>query len=154
MTINPATQDAGVYAALRVGFKESRAATTLPQTGAVPIFTIAGGRVLAFFLGEVTVVIASSADASKLIHNPTVGTDDDMCATLDINADEVGTLYTLTGAVGAAMIGASQVGGIGLQPFALNVGTVDYHCAANRTGEVKWDCFWVPIDDGATVTAA
>ena len=77
-----------------------------------------------------------------------------MCATLDINADEVGTLYTLTGAVGDAMIGASQVGGIGLQPFVLNIGTVDYHCAASRTGEVKWDCFWVPLDDGATVAAA
>ena len=152
--INPADQDAGVFAALRAGFKESRASEILPQTGATAYFTIAGGRVLAFFLGEVTVVIETQANATGLVHNPTVGTDDDMCVALDITADEVGILYTLTGTVGDAMVGGGQVAGLGSNPFVLNVGTVDLECAASNTGETKWECFRVPLDDGATVAAA
>lgn len=152
--INPASQDAAVYAALRAGFKESRASATLPQTTATPYFTVAGGRVLAFFLGEVTVVIQTQANNTKLVHNPTVGTDSDMCAVLSITADEVGILYTLTGTVGDALVGGGQAGGLGSNPFVLNVGTVDLNCAASNTGETKWECFWVPLDDGATVTAA
>jgi len=151
--INPATQDPGIFEALRVGFKTERAAASLPQTAATSYFTVAGGRVLAYFVGEVTTVIQTQADVTKLVHSPATGTDSDMCATLDITADEVGTLYTLTGTVGDAMVGGGQAGGIG-QPFVLQEGTVDLDCGANNTGATKWTCYWIPLDDGATVVTA
>ena len=154
MTINPATQDASVYAALRLGFQEARATATLPQTGASAIFTVAGGLVLAQFLGIVTVVIETQANNTKLTHNPATGDSLDLCAVLNITADKVNALYTLTGVVGDALVGGGQAGGIGHTPFVLNNGDVDLDCAASNTGSVRWICFWTPIDKGATVTAA
>lgn len=153
MPINPATQDAGAYTALRVGFTVERATALLPQTTATEYFTIAGGRVLALFVGEVTVLIETATTATKLVHSPSTGTDMDMCATLDITADEVGTLYTLTGTAGDAMIGGGQSGPIG-QGIILSEGTVDLDCGAGSDGQTKWTCYYIPLDDGATVTAA
>jgi len=36
----------------------------------------------------------------------------------------------------------------------LPVGTLDLRLAASSTGEVRWTIFYVPIDDGAYITAA
>jgi hypothetical protein len=96
-TLNPASVDQGTWAALRTGFTVDRAAATLPATTATNYFTVAGGRVLAYFLGEVTTVIQTQACNAKLIHHPTTGTDMDLCAVLNITAKEVGTLFGITG---------------------------------------------------------
>lgn len=151
--INPATQDAGVYEALRVGFRVEKGTATLPQTGVDAIFTVAGGRVLAQFIGEVTVLIETQANATHLQHNPATGTTTNLCATLDITADEVTTLYGLTGTAGDAMIGLGQTVPMG-HAIVLSEGSVELKCAASNDGETKWTCFYVPLDDGATVVAA
>lgn len=151
--INPATQDAAMFAALRLGFRVDRAAATLPASTATPYFTISGGRVAAFFLGEVTTAVQNQACNAKLIHNPTVGTDLDICAVLDIANDELGTLYSMTGTVGDALLGAGQAGRLA-NPIILKPGTVDFSTSATNTGATKWSCFYVPIDDGASVAAA
>lgn len=153
MPINPATQDRGLYLALRYGFQVDRAAATLPAGTATAYFTVAGGRVLAYFLGEVTTVVQTQVNNTKLIHNPTTGTDKDICATLDISADEVGTLYTITGTPADALLGAGQAGRLG-DGIVLKPGTVDFSCSATNTGATKWSCFYIPLDDGATVVAA
>lgn len=153
--INPASQDAQAYTALKLGFPVERASATLPQTTQHALFTIAGGRVLARFVGEVTVAIQNQACNTKLIHNVGTGTDSDLCAVLSIANDELGTLYTLVNpvVVGTALVGAGQYcaepGAVVLKP-----GTVDLHCAASNTGEVKWTCYYVPLDEGAYVAAA
>jgi len=151
--LNPGALDQAAFTAVRLGFKVDRAAATLPATTATRYFTISGGRVLAFFLGEVTTVVQTQANNTKLVHNPTSGTDMDLCAVLDISADEVGTLYTITGTPGDAMLGGGQAGRLGAG-VVLKPGTVDLNCAATNTGATKWSCFYIPIDDGATVTAA
>ena len=151
--VNPGNQDAAVYAAMRVGFRVDRDASTLPQTGAAEYFEVANGRVLAHFLGEVTVVIQTQANATKLTHNPAAGASLDLCATLDISAAPVGVLYTLTGTVGDALVGGGQAGGLG-HPFVLGEGGIDLDCAAGNSGETKWTCWYVPLDDGAVVTAS
>jgi len=33
----------------------------------------------------------------------------------------------------------------------LSEGTIDLTCAASNTGSVKWDMFYIPLDEGATV---
>ena len=151
--VNPGNQDAAVYAAMRVGFRVDRDASTLPQTGAVELFDVANGRVLASFLGEVTVVIQTQANGTQLVHNPAAGASVDLCADLSITADPVGTLYTLTGTAGDAMVGGGQAGPFG-HPIVLGEGGIDLDCAANNTGEIKWTCWYVPLDDGAVVTAS
>lgn len=153
MPLNPAAQDVSAFTALRVGFQVDRAAATLPATTATPYFTVSGGRVLAYFLGEVTTVVETQTCNAKLIHSPATGTDLDICAVLNISADEVGTLYTITGTPGDAMLGAGQAGRLG-GGIVLKPGTVDFSCSATNTGATKWSCFYVPIDDGATVAAA
>lgn len=151
--VNPGNQDAAVFAAMRVGFRVDRAAATLPAGVATAYFTVAGGRVLAHFLGEVTTVIQTQANGTGLVHNPAAGASLDLCAVLDITADPVGTLYTLTGTVGDAMVGGGQAGGLG-HPFVIGEGDVELECAATNTGATKWTCWYVPLDDGATVVSA
>ncbi len=138
------------------GERVDRAAATLPQTTQEALFTIAGGRVLLLgLLGEVTTIIQTQANNTKLIANPTTGSDVDICAALDITADEVGCLYSISGLNTDALIGlnAGAVPGM-VRPVILPIGTLDLDCAASNTGAIKWSALWVPWDTGAVLTAA
>lgn len=145
------------------GVKVSRATAVLPQSVAAPIFTVAGGRVLITGLvGEVTTIIQAQADATKVTANPTVGSDVDLCATVDITGLEVGGKLALQPDLDATPFSvalAKQLAGaipFGLAQRAILVaaGTIDLSCAASNTGSVKWDLTYVPLDVGAAVTAA
>lgn len=156
MGLAPAAVDAQAFTALVFGFRTDRATAALPQTTAAAIFNITGGRVAILgIVGEVTTVIQTQANNTKLIANPTTGTSVDMCAVLDITADEVGCLYGITGVPSDALIGANAgISPLCTRPQVLNTGSIDLSCAASNTGSVKWSIFWLPLDDGATVTAA
>jgi hypothetical protein len=138
------------------GSKVDRTAAALPQTTQAALFTVTGGRVLVTsIVGEVTTVIQTQANATKIVSNPTTGTDVDLCATLDITADQVGCLYGITGLFSDAMVGANA--GAGVVPrnaVVVPVGTIDLSCAASNTGAVKWLLTYIPLDNGASVTAA
>lgn len=144
--------------ALLLGVKVSRATDTLPQTATEDLFSIDGGRVLITSLvGEITTVIQTQANNTKLTFDPdSGGSDVDLCAVLDISADAVGDLYTITGTLATAMqtgdevLAANQV----LQsPLVLTPGDIKLNCAASNTGSVKWDLTYIPLDAGASVTA-
>lgn len=139
-----------------LGVMVERATANLPQTTAHALFTISGGRIaLVQIVGQVTTVIQTQANNTKLIGNPTVGTDVDLCAVLSITAKEVGTLFGITGVFADALLGANA-GALSGQDrrVILNVGTLDLSCAASNTGQVKWTLFYHPIDPGALVVAA
>ena len=144
---------------LLVGVKVQRATATLPQTAAGALFTITGGKVLITSLvGEVTTVIQTQADATKLTFDPTdAGATQDLSATLDITADAVGTLYSLTGTPATAMQDALNFlpsNKVLAQPLVLKPGSILLDCAASNTGSVKWDLTYIPLDNGASVAAA
>jgi len=106
-------------------------------------------------LGEVTTVIQTQANNTKLVANPTAGTSVDLCAVLNISADEVGCLYGVTGTVGDALIGVNAgYAPLPARPLVVAAGTIDLDCAASNTGSVKWSIWYAPLDDGAVVTAA
>lgn len=142
-----------------LGARVDRATATLPQTTAAAIFTIAGGRVaILSIIGEVTTVIQTQADATKLTFDPTdTGATQDLCATTDITADAVGTIYSITGTPATGLQDAlnflSPNKGLA-NPLILKPGSILLDCAASNTGSVKWSLFYVPFDDGATVVAA
>ena len=144
------------YQAGVLGKRVDRATAALPATTAEALFTIAGGRVaITQIVGEVTTVIQTQANNTKLTANPTTGTSVDMCAALDISADEVGCLYGMSGTPADALVGTNA----GLTPGqgvaqVLNVGTIDLDCAATNTGAIRWTLFYVPLDEGASVVAA
>jgi hypothetical protein len=138
------------------GIKVDRATAALPASTQAALFTVSTGRILlTSIVGEVTTVIQTQADNTKLVSNPTTGTDVDLCAVLDITADQVGCLYGITGLFSDAMVGANA-GATVVQrnPIVIPKGTIDLSCAATNTGAVKWSVTYVPLDDGAMVTAA
>lgn len=143
---------------LLLGRKVDRATATLPQGAAAAIYNIVGGRVLmTAIVGEVTVAIGG-ANATKLVANPTVATagDTDLCATVDIDTCDIGDLLSITGTPGDAMLVAHKgaVQTMGPHGVIMQTGTLDLNCAGSVAGSVKWTLFYIPIDDGAYVTAA
>jgi hypothetical protein len=132
-----------------------RAASNLPQTTQTPYFTVTGRVLITQIVGEVTTQIQGQTTNIKLISNPTVGADVDLCAVLDTNANAVGTLYNITGTLADAMI-ATTSGAYGAQAglIMLSDGSIDLDAGASSTGATKWTLHYIPLDAGATVTAA
>ncbi|MET8766327.1 hypothetical protein [Streptomyces sp. NPDC004658] len=143
---------------LAVGTKVDRATAALPQTTQSPIFTVAGGRVLVTGLvGEVTTVMGATATNLKVTANPTTGSDVDLAANAAVTSKEVGSLITLPAASGSALVVKNGGGGGQFpahNPYVVPVGTIDLVTDASDTGSVKWTLTYVPLDNGATVTAA
>lgn len=136
-----------------------RATAALPQTTASALFTVSTGRVIVTsIIGEVTTVIQTQANDTKLQFNPTAaGATQDLCAVLDVSADAVGTMYSITGTPGTAMKDALNFVSSDkmlAQPLVLKPGAVELSCAASNTGSVKWTLTYWPLDTGASVVAA
>lgn len=136
-----------------------RATATLPQSTAAALFTVSTGRVLVTsIIGEVTTVIQTQADATKLTFDPTdTGATEDLCATLDITADAVGTMYSIVGTPATALqdsLNFVPSNKMLAQPVILKPGSVLLDCAASNTGSVKWTLAYWPVDTGAAVVAA
>lgn len=143
------------HRALKFGLKVDQPAKTVPQNALSALFTVAGGRVIVTgIVGEVTTVIGGTTPSAKLVANPTTGADSDITAAVAITGDAVGNLYGVS-TVGGNLAVLESVAPIGQEPFVLKAGTLDLHVsAADATGAIKWSLWYVPLDDGATVTAA
>jgi hypothetical protein len=134
--------------------KVIRVASDLPQSVAAPIFNVVGGKCMVEIIGEVTTILGAGLNNMKLIANPVIGADVDLCTTLDVDIDAVGTFYHLTGTLTDPLVattsgaGASQPNGIIVAP-----GTIDLSCSASRTGQIKWILFYIPLDDNANISA-
>ncbi|RPE34921.1 hypothetical protein [Kitasatospora cineracea] len=141
-----------------VGAKVDRATATLPQTTQAAIFTVSGGRVLVTGLvGEVTTATGATATNLKVTSNPTTGTDVDLAANTAVTSKEIGSLITLPGTSGSALVVKNGGGGGQLpahNPYVVPIGTIDLVTDASDTGSVKWSITYIPLDNGASVTAA
>lgn len=138
------------------GIRIDRATAALPQTAASAIFTVTGGRVIVkLLLGEVTTIIQTQANNTKVKAVPTVGATVDLCAVKDITALEVGGKLVVNGTAATALTQANA-GAIIAQtvPVVVAAGAIHLDCAASNTGSVKWSLWYVPFDDGAFVVAA
>lgn len=140
-----------------LGVAVSRSAAVLPATTQAAIFTISGGRVLiTSLIGTFTVAGSATATTLKITGNPTSGTDVDLATATAVTSKEVGSIITLPAAAGGAVV-VTNAGGA-LVPLGsglvLNAGTLDIVTSATNTGQVKWDLTYVPIDAGASVSAA
>lgn len=154
MVTNQSQRDAA--AMFRLGARVDRATATLPQTAAGTIFTISGGRVMiAMILGEVTTVIQTQANNTKVKLVPTAGSTVDLCAVKDITALEVGGKLVVPG-VAATALTQANAGAIIAQttPVVCAIGNLQLDCAASNTGSIKWSLWYVPVDDGALIVAA
>lgn len=132
---------------------------TVPQNATSTIFTVSGGRVVVTSLvGKVTTVIAGTTPNLKIVATPTTGSANDLCTATAITADEVGTQYSIPGATGSALnVSGSGSGGVTGQtaPVIVAAGTLGMNVSASdATGAIQWELTYVPLDNGASVTAA
>lgn len=141
------------------GTRVERATAALPQTATSTLFTISTGRILVTSIfGEVTTVIQTQANNTKLTFDPTdAGATQDLCAVNSITADAVGTIYSITGTPATAMSDALNMMPPNLalaQPLLLKPGAILLDCAASNTGNVKWSITYIAYDTGAGLVAS
>lgn len=140
-----------------LGKRVTRAAADILTGAAVPVLNVTGGRVyLTLLTAKVETVLAGGATNGRFQYNPTVGTTTDLCANVVITADEVGTLYGITGLKTDVMQETSSgaVRGLLSGGMILDTGAVEFITDADRTGEISILAFYIPLDDGATMEAA
>jgi hypothetical protein len=140
----------------------SRPALALPQTTTQQLFRVYGGRVLVqALLGEVTTVIEGTDPVLKVSTSSLTdagalqGTAYDIASTLDISSDEVGTLYAVEGD-GTAIVSGNQVSGtveLTNREWVMKQGQIYITTGASKTGAIKWDLWYQPLDAGAYVVA-
>lgn len=139
-----------------------RKATGVVANGEFTLFNITGGKVIITgVLGFVTVAIGATISNLKLVFDPTAtGADFDLCTATAITSDAVEQQYTIAGTVEA--VGAMLVtGAVGQcnpffpDPLTLTPGAVHQNLSADPVGgEITWDIWYYPYDDGAAVVAA
>src|SRR5688572_26893677 len=76
----------------------ARATDSLPATTTETIFEVEGGRILLkALIGEVTTAIQAQACNLSVVVDTDAGAADDLASVLEINADAVGTYYSVEG---------------------------------------------------------
>lgn len=143
-----------------LGVKVEEPAAVLPATAIAHLFTVAGGRVIVTgLIGQCTVVNSATATTVSVGVTPTVGTASavSLASAVAITSKEVGTLVSLGATAGAALIVGGNAGAVGVVQgntgYVVQPGTVDITTSATNTGAWKWTLFYIPLDDGASVTA-
>lgn len=147
------------YRSMVLGPTVIRTAALLPQTATAPIFNILGGKILITSLvGSVAVITPATTNTLKITGTPTVGTAADWCAATSVASKEVGTLTSLVSPVVPATALVVSNAGTPLSipdPFVANVGTITLTTSGSAaTGTWQWIISYVPLDNGASVTAA
>lgn len=142
---------------LTSGINVKKASATVPQGAVQTIFTVAGGRVLVrLLLGEVTTVLGGVANNISVNANPTTGTTYIIASAVEGNALEAGGLMVVEGDGTALMITGKAVGAIisGTGWWICPAGTIEFECVGSTSGATKWDIWYFPLDDGASVVSA
>jgi hypothetical protein len=142
------------------GLRVDRATAALPQSTSDVLFNVEGGRILMnLILGVVTTDIGNVANVAHLESDPDTGTATELClggGGTDIDDDEEGTLYSISGTPGDGLqVGMS--GNVIGQAASVIVapGEIELHCAGSSvTGSIQWSIWYIPLETGAYVTAA
>jgi len=146
------------YQLREIAFGQQVTSTVTGLTsGATSAWTVSGGKVIVTSLvGVVTTVVQSQTTAVKFQAVPTTGTTVDMCATLDLNAAEVGALLSVDGVLATALQGGvSKSGAVGLMTKAQVVapGAIKINSGATSTGAITWTLTYIPYDTGASIAS-
>jgi len=152
-----ASDDVGTLLGTKVTKSEADILDGTQQT----LFTVSGGRVFVTHieLEVTTAAVDAGANNTQIVTDPTVGTDAPMCAVLDVNGDEAGTIYSITGKPGDAMVGGSGGGapGMEIKGFVVPEGGIDLLSAADGGvggALIKAELWYIPLDSGASVASA
>lgn len=141
---------------LVLGIRVDRAATPLVETSTETLFTVVGGKVLMTLLvAECTVDVGGAVNVT-LAHDPDTGDTANLCAATAFGGVNAGDIVTITGLLTDTAIPATQAGSSNAMssgPVILTAGIVTLNTGATVDGTFKWSLFYVPLDNGAYVTA-
>jgi hypothetical protein len=139
---------------LLYGRKVERATANLPATAVQSIFTVVGGRVaIKMLMGTVTTIIQDQACNLSVQSTPTVGVAHVFGTALEIRTFAAGRKLGIGGAIGALESTGSTLP-MPARDLVVSAGTIQIETSATNTGAIAWSIMYVPIDDGAYVTAA
>lgn len=144
-----------------LGFRVATATPTdiFDGTTDKALFTVSGGKVMlkAIWVEVSGAAIDNTTSNLTFSTNPTVGTDAALTTNLDIDSDEVGSIYSIS-AVGSATSGGSGGGAAALAGgVIIDVGTICIDTSADAgTGGALGSAvmYYIPLESGATVAAA
>ncbi len=144
------------FSAILLGIQVSRATATLPQNATQHLFTVTGSVCVKLMIGRVTVAIQSSDPVAKITGTPGAGTAVDIASTATLASLEIGGWIGVSGDGTALLANNHGASLLGAKPcfFLVDTGTIDLITTASKTGSIKWDLWYVPVDAGATITAA
>jgi hypothetical protein len=137
-----------------LGTKVSKSTGTLAAT-TVTLFNVTGGKCLiTSIVGEVTTAV-TVANSYKLQANPTTGVTGDIVAATDIGTTDspAGTLLGFDGAEASSIQNSPGVVPTLGRPIVINTGTIE-SVSAGTDGVIVWTLTYIPLDDGAAITAA
>lgn len=137
-------------------------APVLKATGTItvatlPLYTIAGGRVMITSLYGLVTTDITVAGTTLLRANPTTGVTGNLCTATDLGTTDTlaGAMLNISGVVGDSIV-ASIGWATGFKQGNLIVATgqIEMVTATGADGAISWYVTWVPMDDGATLVAA
>lgn len=142
-----------------LGVRVSKAAANLPQGTTQDLFTVSGGRVLVTLLyGQVGTILGAVANDLAIWVDPTAaGTTYIIASAVEGNALEANSFLVVEGDGTALMItGKAGAGPIisGTGRFICPTGTIQLKAVGSTTGTTAWECWYLPLDDGALVASA
>lgn len=146
-------EDGAAYRKMLLGPNQASKSTGTLAATTVPLFTIAGGRVLITNMFGVVTTAVTVANSYKLQSNPTTGDTTDICAATDIGTTDTAAGTILGFGQGTTAAPALLRGGYWHGRLPVAVGQIE-SVSAGTDGAITWYVDWVPYDDGATLVAA
>lgn len=141
------------------GIRVERATATVAADQ--DLFSIDGGDVLIVgFWGKVTTAIGGGSQDFALHFDPDDGGSNvsicDASTPLAVDGDVVDTFYTINTTFGGDMVATLDyaANGILATPLIFPDGDIVLDVTGTEAGSVEWNLIYVPLEDGATVTAA
>lgn len=133
--------------------------TTMPNNTAAACFNFIGAIELQEIFGVVMTGIQAQATAIKFQYqSSTEAAAVDLCATLDVNAFDAGSVIRATLDFSDAALGADDVASCEGEAYAVRpaiiyslaaTGAINIHSAAASTGAIKVIVKWLPLEQGA-----
>jgi hypothetical protein len=142
---------------MRLGIKVQKAAISVAGASTKSVFNVVGGNCIFYGIyGISTTGQAAGANAVTWKMTPTVGTAINLSGGVgDIVSQEAGGFVSLTGVLADNTL-ISTAGACQLlsSPLLLPPGTIGFATAGNTAGSYKFECWYIPAEDGAYVEAA
>lgn len=121
------------------------------------LFTVTGKCLVTLMVGEVTSVIATTQSLALV----TSTGNQTIAAVTQIAADDVGTLYMVSGDPDLALNGATTPGidaalltNGSLAPFLMNDDKIYQSINGAGTGTIQWDLYYLPLETSASVASS